>query len=96
MSEPTALPKEGTAQVSEWFNISDTAKKLYQLQIKVIVESRQWKRTNGKQGLELKFICIRKAKADEEKVETHTQVQKSGFRDAAEKKRFRQIGAEMV
>jgi len=28
MSKPTALHKEGTAQVSEWFNISDTAKKL--------------------------------------------------------------------
>ena len=27
--EPTALHTEGTAQVSEWFNISDTTKKLY-------------------------------------------------------------------
>jgi len=29
MSEPTALHIEGTAEVSEWFDISDTAKKLY-------------------------------------------------------------------
>ena len=29
MSTPTALHVKGTAQVSEWFNISDTAKKLY-------------------------------------------------------------------
>jgi len=28
-SKPTALHTEGTAQVSEWLNISDTAKKLY-------------------------------------------------------------------
>jgi len=28
ISKPTALHTEGTAQVSEWFNISDTAKKL--------------------------------------------------------------------
>jgi len=30
MSKPTALHKEGTAQVLEWLNISDTAKKIYQ------------------------------------------------------------------
>jgi len=30
MSKPTALHTEGTAQVSEWLNISDTAEKLYQ------------------------------------------------------------------
>jgi len=29
MSKPTMLYTEGTAQVSEWFNISDTAKKQY-------------------------------------------------------------------
>jgi len=29
MSKPTALHTEGTTQVSEWLNISDTAKKLY-------------------------------------------------------------------
>jgi len=29
MSKPTALHTEGTAQVSELLNISDTAKKLY-------------------------------------------------------------------
>ena len=28
MSKPTALNTEGTAQVSEWFNLSDTGKKL--------------------------------------------------------------------
>jgi len=30
MSKPTALHAEGTAHVSEWLNISDTAKKLYE------------------------------------------------------------------
>jgi len=29
VSKQTALNTEGTAQVSEWLNISDTAKKLY-------------------------------------------------------------------
>jgi len=29
MSKITALHTEGTAQVSEWLNISDTAKELY-------------------------------------------------------------------
>jgi len=29
MSKPTALHTEDTAQVSEWLNISDAAKKLY-------------------------------------------------------------------
>jgi len=29
MSKPTALHTEGTAQVSGWLNISDTAKKLF-------------------------------------------------------------------
>jgi len=29
MIKPIALHTEGTAQVSEWFNVSDTAKKLY-------------------------------------------------------------------
>ena len=48
--------------------------------------------------LKLKFISIRlgKAKAEEEKLETHTQVQRSDFRDSAKVKRLRQIGAEMV
>jgi len=44
----------------------------------------------------LKFIFIRKAKADEKKVKTYTQVQRSDFRDSAKVKRLRQIGAEMV
>jgi len=44
----------------------------------------------------MKFISIRKAKAEEEKVKTHTQVQRSDFRDSAKVKRLRQIGAEMV
>jgi len=30
MSKPMALHTEGTAQVSEWLNISDTVKKLYE------------------------------------------------------------------
>jgi len=30
MSKPTALHTEGTAKVSEWLNIFDTASKLYQ------------------------------------------------------------------
>jgi len=46
--------------------------------------------------LELKFISIRTAKAEEEKVKTRTQVQRSGFRDSARVKRLRQIGAGMV
>ena len=44
--------------------------------------------------LKLKFISVRKAKAEEEKVNTHTH--RSGFRDSARVKRLRQIGMEMV
>jgi hypothetical protein len=36
----------------------------------------------------LNFISIRKAKAEEKKVKTHTQVQKSDFRDSAKVKRL--------
>jgi len=36
--------------------------------------------------LKLKIISIRKAKAEEEKVKTHTQVQRSGFRDSVKVK----------
>jgi len=39
---------------------------------------------------------MRKAKAEEAKVKTHTQVQRLDFRDSAKVKRLRQIGAEMV
>jgi len=46
--------------------------------------------------LKLKFISIKKAKAEEEKVKPHTQFQKSDFRDSAKVKQLRQIGAEMV
>jgi len=46
--------------------------------------------------LKLKFIAIRKAKAEEEKVKIHTQVQRSDFRDSAKVKRLTQIDAEMV
>ena len=46
--------------------------------------------------LKLIFISIRKAKTDEGKVKTHTQVQRSDFRDPSKVKRLRQIGAEMV
>jgi len=44
----------------------------------------------------LNFIFIRKAKAEEEKMEKHTQVQRLDFRDAAKVKQLRQIGAKMV
>jgi len=47
-------------------------------------------------NLKLKFISIRKVKAEEEKVKTLTQVQRSDFCDSAKVKRLRQIGAEMV
>jgi len=46
--------------------------------------------------LKLNFISIRKAKAEEEKVKTHTQVHRSDFRDTAKVKQLRQIAAEMV
>jgi len=47
-------------------------------------------------NLKLMFVFIRKAKADEEKVKRHTQVQRLDFRDSAKVKRLRQIGAKMV
>jgi len=46
--------------------------------------------------LKLKFISIRKARAEEEKVNTHKQVQRLGFRDSARVKQLRQIEADMV
>jgi len=46
--------------------------------------------------LKLKFISIRKAQAEKEKVKIHTQVQRSDFRDSAKVKQLGQIGAEMV
>jgi len=46
--------------------------------------------------LKLKFIYIKKAKAEKEKVKSHTQVQRSDFRDSAKVKRLRRIGAEIV
>jgi len=46
--------------------------------------------------LKIRGISIREAKAEEEKVKTHTQVQRSDFRDSAKVKRLRQIRAEMV
>ena len=95
MSKPTALHTIGTAQVSEWLNISDTAKKLYSgernSRIAVVITTKLQTR-----GSKLKFICIRKVKTEEEKVKTHTQVQRSDSRDSAKVKRLRQIGAEMV
>jgi len=42
------------------------------------------------------IISIRKAKVEEEKVKTHTQGQRLGFRDSAKVKPLRKIGAEMV
>ena len=44
----------------------------------------------------MKYISIRKAKAEEEKVKTHIRVQRSGFHDSAKVERLRQIAAEMV
>ena len=44
----------------------------------------------------LKFISIRNAQAEGEKIKIHTQVQRSGFRDSARVKQLRQSGAEMV
>jgi len=44
----------------------------------------------------LKFISMRKARAEEEKVNTHKQVQRLGFRDSAIVKQLRQIEADMV
>ena len=60
-----------------------------------------WNRCGDKdqianRDLKLKFTSIRKAKAKEEKVKTHTQVQRSDCRDEAKVKRLRQIGVEMV
>jgi len=49
-----------------------------------------------KKDLKPRCVSMKKAKAEEEKVKTHTQVQRSDFRDSAKVKRFRQIGAEMV
>ena len=46
--------------------------------------------------LKMNIFSIRKAMAEEEKVKTHTQVQKTDFRDSAKVKRLRQIAAEMV
>jgi len=51
---------------------------------------------NANRYSKLRSISIRKANLEEEKVNTHTQVQRSGFCDSARKKRLRQIGAEMV
>ena len=43
-------------------------------------------KTKLHRDLKLKFTSIRKAKAKEEKVKTHTQVQRSDFRDSAKMK----------
>jgi len=42
----------------------------------------------------MKFISIKKAKAEEEKVKIHTQVQRSDLHDPAKVKRLRQIAAD--
>ena len=44
----------------------------------------------------MKFISNRKAKAEEEKVKTFTQVQRSDFCDSAREKRLKQIVSEML
>ena len=41
--------------------------------------------------LKLKFVSIRKTKAEEIKIKTQTQVQRSDFRESAKVKRLRQI-----
>jgi len=46
-------------------------------------------------NLKLQFVSVKKAKAEEEKVTTHTQVKRSGFHDLSRVKRSRQTGAEM-
>jgi hypothetical protein len=55
---PRALHTESTAQVSEWFNVSETAKKLYygksNSEIAVMIT------TMANRDLKLKFISIRK------------------------------------
>jgi len=98
MSKLTALHAEGTAQVSEWLNISDTSKKqCYRTSnsgIAVVITTK----LQTVRDLKLRFISIRKVKAEEEKVKTHAQarVQRSDFRDSAKVKRLRKSGAELV
>jgi hypothetical protein len=98
MSKPTALHSECTAKGSDWFNISDNAKKLYKgrgnSRIAVVITTKMQTESN------VKFISNRKAMV--EKVKTHTQVPKMGFHESARVKRnhdgtqLGQIEAEMV
>jgi len=102
MSKPTALHTEGTTKVSEWFNISDIAKKLYYSKsnsgIAVVIT-----RPNCKQGLKAEVYFYQKSKDKKKEIKnTHTQVHRSGFRESARVKWshdgtwLRQVGAERV
>ena len=66
---------------------------------RVIIKQHHYQNQIANRDLKLKLIqveSIRKAKAKKEKVKTHTQVQKSDFRDSAKVKRLRQMGTEIV
>jgi len=100
MSKPTALHTEGTTKVSEWFNISDIAKKLYYSKsnsgIAVVIT-----RPNCKQGLKAEVYFYQESKDKKERDKnTHIQVHRSGFRESARVKWshdgtwLRQVGAE--
>ena len=71
MSKPTALHTEGTTKVSEWFNISDIAKKLYYSKsnsgIAVVIT-----RPNCKQGLKAEVYFYQKSKDKKKEIKTHT------------------------
>jgi len=73
MSKPTALHAEGTAQGSEWLNISDTAKKLYSGKSNSGIAVPPGDNDQiANRDLKLMFISIRKVKTEEEKVkQTH-------------------------
>ena len=66
----TALHTEGTTQVSERFNVSDIAKKLYTGESNCGIADNDQIARDSK--LRLIFTVIRKAKAEEAKVKTHT------------------------
>ena len=84
MSKPTALHTEGTAQVSEWLNISDIAKKLYEGKsnsgIAVVITTKLQK------GLKAEVHFYQKSKDRRGKGKTHTQVQRLDFPDSAKVK----------
>jgi len=85
MSKPTALYTKGTAQISEWFNISDTAQKLYYGQgnsgIAVVINIKL-------QTDKVRLLLYQKSKGRREKGKKQIKVQKSGFRDFAKVKNY--------